>query len=161
ALLSDALLIHDSLAERLRPARVVAAGFSLGSGVAAYVAAQRPIDGLVLVTPFDSVEAIAAARYPWVPVRALLRHRFRSDEHLRGRDVPAAVIIASDDRMVPRERSEALIRVLARPVMVRTVPESTHQSIYDLPAMDLALREALQAVMSAGSGQPNAPRRDD
>lgn len=151
ALHADALLIHDTLVAQLRPRQVVGVGFSLGSAVAARLAAQRPLAGLVLFTPFDSIEAIASQRYFWVPVRRLLRHPFRAVDELRGLDLPVAVILASDDRVVPRERSAALIEALARPVLVETVPGSTHAGLYDLPAVDDALRRALHAVVSPGA----------
>jgi pimeloyl-ACP methyl ester carboxylesterase len=86
-----------------------------------------------------------------MPVRLLLRHRFRSDLHLAGLDVPTAVIAASDDRVVPRARTEALLRVLARPVLAETVPGSTHGGIYGLPAMDAALRRAVDALLAAAA----------
>jgi pimeloyl-ACP methyl ester carboxylesterase len=149
ALFADALLIHDRLLERLRPERVLATGFSLGTGVAAYLAARRPLHGLVLVTPFDSIEAVAMSRYAWAPVRPLLRHPFRSAEHLRGLDVPAAVIMAEHDEIVPRERSEALVEVLARPILVQVLP-GTHNGIYDGQPIDEALHRAVDAVMRAG-----------
>lgn len=159
ALLADALLVHDWAVGRLAPRRVVAVGLSLGSGVAGWLAAQRPLDGLVLVTPFDSIEALARARYPWAPVGALLRHRFPTDRHLRGLDVPVAVIAAADDRIVPRERSEALVQVLARPVLVATVPDSTHTGIYDREEFDRLLQDSLAALeVAAPSLTRAAPR---
>ena len=151
---ADALLIHDMLARRLEPRMVLGVGFSLGSAVAARLAAQRPVRGLVLFTPFDSIEAIASQRYFWVPVRQLLRHRFHAAEALRGLAVPVAVVLASDDRVVPRARSEALIEALAWPVLVETVPDSTHAGLYDLPAVDDALRRALHAVVTAADPSP-------
>jgi hypothetical protein len=149
ALYADALQVHDVLAERLRPARVFAVGLSLGAAVAGHLAAEREVAGLVLVSPFDSLEALAQSRYFWAPVRPLLRHPFRTDEQLRGRPVPTAVIMAGDDRIVPRERSEALLRVLARPVHVETIAGGTHNGIYDMPAFDRALRRAFDAVATA------------
>ncbi|MFO1069167.1 MAG: alpha/beta hydrolase [Geminicoccaceae bacterium] len=146
ALVADAALIHDALRERLQPQRIFAAGFSLGSGVVAQLATARPLDGLILVTPFDSIEAVATARYAWAPVRPMLRHPFRSDRHLKGLDIPAAVIIAADDQVVPRVNSEALVQVLQRPVLVETVADATHGGIYDHPAIDAVLRRALDAI---------------
>ena len=146
ALAADAALIHDALSKRLRPERVFAAGFSLGSGVAAQLATARRLDGLILVTPFDSIEAVASARYAWAPVKPMLRHPFRSDRHLQGRDIPAAVIIAADDQVIPRANSEALVKVLERPVLVETVEGATHGGIYDHPAIDALMRRALDAI---------------
>jgi pimeloyl-ACP methyl ester carboxylesterase len=149
ALRTDALAVHDHLAARLRPARVLAAGFSLGSGVAAALARERSVDGLLLVTPFDSIESVARARYPWVPVGTLLRHRFRSDLHLAGLETPAAVIAAGEDRIVPARHTEALVRVLRRPVLVETVPGATHGGLYHTPEIDGALRRAVEALLAA------------
>jgi pimeloyl-ACP methyl ester carboxylesterase len=151
AFFSDATLIYDELKLRLGPRKVFAAGFSLGSGVAAWLARVRSLDGLVLVTPFDSVEAVARARYRWAPVRPLLRHRFRSDLHLAGCDVPTAVILAEHDRIVPAERSLRLVQVLRRAVLVETIPGTTHNSIYDEERFDGLLRQALDAVDQASS----------
>ncbi len=146
ALFEDALSIHDTMVKGLAPKRVYAFGFSLGSGVAAYLASRRPLAGQLLVTPFDSIEAVASSRYKVVPVRYLLKHPFRSTAHLQGKPVPTAVILASDDRIVPRERSERLIEALADPVMVETIPESTHGGIYDMEVIDVLLRTALDRL---------------
>jgi pimeloyl-ACP methyl ester carboxylesterase len=151
AFYADALLVHDHLVGRLAPPRVIAVGLSLGSAVAARLAAQRPIGGLVLVTPFDSIEAIARMRYPWAPVSRLLRHPFRTDSHLRDLDLPVAVILAGEDKVVPPERSRALIRLLRRPVMERTIEGGTHNGLYERPAIDAALRDALDAVIAASA----------
>lgn len=146
ALFADALLIHDTLVKGMRPARVYAFGFSLGTGVAAWLAANRPLAGQLLVTPYDSIEAIARKRYKGVPVSRLIKSPFRSTEHLRGRPVPTAVILASDDRVVPAEHSRELIATLADPVMVETIPQSTHGGIYDMAEIDDLLRRALDRL---------------
>jgi hypothetical protein len=49
-----------------------------GDDVAAKVpefdaAATRPVDKLMLVTPYDSIANVAADRYPWAPIRWLLK----------------------------------------------------------------------------------------
>lgn len=156
ALFDDALLIHDTLVKGMAPERVYAFGFSLGSGVAAWLAANRPLTGQVLVTPFDSIEAIARSRYKGVPVRRLVKHPFRSIEHLRGKQVATAVILASDDRIVPAERSQELIAALADPVMVETIPQSTHGGIYDMVEIDILLRRALDELEASAMGRSNA-----
>src|SRR3954465_2987883 len=66
ALIADAPLIYDFAIERTRPKRTVAVGFSIGSGIAAELAARRKVDGLILVTPFDSLKFVAQAMYPWL-----------------------------------------------------------------------------------------------
>src|SRR5436305_9011374 len=56
ALIADAPLVYDLAVERVKPKRIVAVGFSIGSGIAAQLAGKRRLDGVILVTPFDSLK---------------------------------------------------------------------------------------------------------
>jgi hypothetical protein len=148
ALVADATLIHDRLVALLEPARVVAGGFSLGSGVAAQLARRRPLDGVILVTAFDSILSVAAKRYPFVPVPWLLRHPFRSDEALGGLGMPVAVIAAEQDDIVPPRHTRRLIDELAQPVLVAWIKNADHVSIYDHLEYREAFVEALDRLLS-------------
>jgi len=78
-ILDDAELIFDEIIAPRDGDRTVVVGLSLGAGPAAHLASRRPVAGMILVTPFDSIEALAGDLYPWLPVRQLLRHRTRPD----------------------------------------------------------------------------------
>jgi uncharacterized protein len=54
---SDSLMSFDRLQQARATQDIIAVGFSVGSAIAAYVARHRPVAGLILVTPFDSLEA--------------------------------------------------------------------------------------------------------
>ena len=71
ALIEDGLVWFDKV--RAEHPNVTLVGRSLGSGVAVRVAAQRSVARLVLVTPYDSLEDLAASQFPMFPVRWLLR----------------------------------------------------------------------------------------
>jgi uncharacterized protein len=146
ALEEDALHVHDFATARFRPARTVAIGFSIGSGVAAALAARRRLDGAILVTPFDSLGAAAAGHYPWLPVRLLLRHDFRAAEALGGKSVPVAIVAAADDTIMPAARTDALRRALANLVFDRTIAGAGHNDIYHRDAFRAAMTEALAAL---------------
>ena len=147
ALVADAALIHDRVTALLRPERVVAIGYSLGSGVAAQLARQRELAGAILVTAFDSILAVAASRYPFAPVAPLLRHPFRSDAALDGVQVPVAVIAAEEDQIVPPAHTRRLVERLAEPVLVVWVPDADHVSINDHVEYRAAVREALDRML--------------
>ncbi len=53
---ADALLIHDKVAKEYAGRRVLVYGFSLGTAMAAYVASERKVDGVVLAAPFATAE---------------------------------------------------------------------------------------------------------
>lgn len=146
ALAADAPLILDFARARVRPARIVAVGFSVGSGVAASLAAARPLDGLILVTPFDSLGEVAAGHYRWLPVRLLLRHRLEPARDLAGADVPVATVAAERDTLVPPERTEALRAALPRRAFDRTIAGAGHNDIYRHPSFERVMREALAAL---------------
>ena len=107
-LVADALRWYDHAARELKPARVFAFGRSLGSGVAVALASQRRLAGIILVTPYDSLLAVAQRHYPWLPVRWLLKHRFDSIALAPGLEVPMLCLIAGDDELIPPAHAERL-----------------------------------------------------
>lgn len=156
ALLADAVTIHDAMVAQIRPQRVYAIGISLGSAVAAYLSKERPLAGVLLITPFDSVEAIAKESYFWVPVGLLLQHRFASAEFMTGNATPAAVIAAANDRVVRPHRTKALIDRLENLVFEATVEGAGHETLYQLPAYETTLEAAFGALQEAASGNRSA-----
>jgi pimeloyl-ACP methyl ester carboxylesterase len=151
ALAGDSLLIHDAVAARFPGRPIIVAGFSVGSGVAAFLASRRPVAGLILVTPFDSLTAVAAGHYRWLPVRLLFRHRLDSAEALAGSRVPVAIVAAGQDTLVPKARTDGLRSAVPNLVYDRTIEDAGHNSIYASPAFVPAMREALAAIGGRGA----------
>jgi hypothetical protein len=106
ALITDAFAVFDRV--HATHADVTAMGRSLGSGVAVRLASARPVQRLVLVTPYDSLVNLAKEYFGWLPVRLLLRDRYDSLRHARGVTAPVLVVIAAEDEIVPMRRSRAL-----------------------------------------------------
>ena len=159
AVLADALTIYDAMVAQIRPGRVYAIGISLGSAVAAYLTKARPLAGVLLITPFDSVEAIAKESYFWVPVGLLLQHRFPSAAFMTGNATPAAVIAAAEDRVVKPHRTKALIARLDNLVFEATLQGAGHETLYQLPAYETTLEAAFAALQDAASGDRSAQRQ--
>ena len=152
ALLSDSVVVFDRLPQEHASGRgVVAVGFSIGAGMAAYLARHRPAAGLVLVTPFDSLEALAQDLYWWAPVGPLLRHRMPTVDFVRGSPVPTALIVAERDAIVPARRSMPLRAAIENLVFEGSI-DAGHNDLYGRPAFAAAMREGL-ARIEAGSGQ--------
>jgi pimeloyl-ACP methyl ester carboxylesterase len=147
ALIADAPLVYDRAVELLKPERVIGVGFSIGTGVAAQLSAERRLDGLILVTPFDSLKKVAQSMFPWLPIGPLFRHEIDAAEPLRNARVPVAIIAAERDEIVPGERTDALRRTVSRLVFDRTVSRAGHNDIYARSDFQDAMREALAAVV--------------
>jgi pimeloyl-ACP methyl ester carboxylesterase len=145
ALLFYSLVIFDHLRQAQASEPIIAVGFSIGSAAAAYLARHRPVAGLILVTPFDSLEALARDLYWWAPVSPLLRHRMPTIEFIRGSLTPTALIMAKNDAVVPARRSAPLRPAIENLVFERTI-DAGHNDIYDHPAFAAAMREALAKI---------------
>jgi pimeloyl-ACP methyl ester carboxylesterase len=148
ALLSDSLVVFDHLRQAQASESIIAVGFSIGSGVAAYVARNRPVEGLILVTPFDSLEALAQDLYWWAPVGLLIRHRMSTIEFVRESLVPTALLTAERDAVVPARRS-APLRAAIRNLAFERVIDAGHNDIYDRPAFGEAMQEAVARIEAA------------
>ena len=143
SLMQDALAIHDFAIRELAPPRIVALGISIGAGPASHLARHRKLTGLVLITPFDSLGALARDHYWWAPVRLLLRHQMEVAQLLEPLDTPVAIIAAERDLIVPARRTEALRRSIKRLVFDRTVQGAGHNDLYDRPEFAAALEQAI------------------
>jgi len=135
ALYEDALAIYDHLIERyqLQPEHIVLMGRSLGSGVATWVASQRKVSKLVLVTPFDSLTEVAKKHVPWLPVNWLLNHRFESAERAPQIKAPALAILAGRDEVVPAEYGQRLMTVWGGPHQMEIISHAGHNDISNFP----------------------------
>ena len=143
ALLADAPLVYDLAVERVRPKRVIVVGLSIGSGIAVRVAAERNVDGLILVTPFDSLKAVAQSMYPWLPIGPFFEHEIDAASAIDKLDVPVAIIAAERDEIVHSERTDALRERIPNLVFDRTIARAGHNDIYARSDFQEAAREAL------------------
>jgi pimeloyl-ACP methyl ester carboxylesterase len=129
ALFSDAIALFDQVRGSHEHIRVV--GSSLGSGVAIYLASVRPVEQLVLVTPYDSLLDLIAMKLPLLPVRLLLEDKFESWRYAPQVSAPTLVLIAERDEVVPRESTDLLLsRFPSGVARVIVVHDATHNSIY-------------------------------
>lgn len=146
ALTADAPLVYEAAVTHVQPARVIAVGFSIGTGIAAQLTAQRKLDGLILVTPFDSLKALAQAMFPWLPIGPFFNHQIDAAAPLRSAQVPVAIVAAERDEIVPRERTDALRKEVANLVFDRTIAGAGHNDIYARSDFHEAMHDALDRL---------------
>jgi pimeloyl-ACP methyl ester carboxylesterase len=153
ALYHDALAIYDRAVQRpdIDSHRVVVMGRSLGTGVATYLASQRPIAGVVLVSPYDSLISVAQSAYPFLPVRLLLKHRFESAARAPSIHVPLLAIAAAQDTLIPPERSRRLAQAWGGPAKFELLEARDHNNIHGHPLYWGMIVEFLHSI--------EAPRR--
>ena len=135
---NDAEAAVSWLAERegVDADRIAYFGESLGAGVAAGLAVERPAAALVFRSPFTSLADVGRVHYPFLPVGALLWDRFPLVDYLRSYDGPVLVIWSDADTIVPPDQSSAVAEAAPRSRHV-VIPGAGHNDPALLHGEDL------------------------
>lgn len=130
-LLDDALAVFDAALKRsdVDPARVSVWGRSLGTGVAVHVASARQVSGVALVSPYDSMAALAQRHMPAMSV--LLTQRYDSAAKAPAIRAPALMLAGARDTLIPPLHSEQLRALWGGPAQLVMLPEADHNSMQE------------------------------
>ncbi|MBX3465236.1 MAG: alpha/beta hydrolase [Planctomycetes bacterium] len=131
ALLQLAEVVARHAEERARRLGVpfVVGGSSLGSFCAVHVAAAGRARRCLLRAPPDSLAAVAAARFPWLPVRLLLRHRFDNAALAPAVRCPVCIVHGDRDEIVPLVHAERLRLRFGGPTTLEVVRGAGHNDL--------------------------------
>lgn len=94
---------------------VVVYGASLGGPIAAQLALDKPVKGLVIEASFPSAVELGRVLYPWLPVRWLARYRYDAASRVSRSDVPKLFASSREDALVPFELGYQLYEAAAEP----------------------------------------------
>ena len=100
-LMTDARAAYESLRARVGQERIVLVGELLGTGVAVMLAAEVPVAAVILDSGYSSISDVAASKFPWLPVRLLMRDPFRADLAAGNVRVPVFQVHCVDDPVIP------------------------------------------------------------
>ncbi len=138
----DWLIAHD-----YAPRDIVIHGFSLGSGVAVRLAAERPARALILEAPFTGVDDVAAAHYT-AASRLFIRDSFRTRDWIGDVRIPVLIVHGDADTVVPFTQGQRLYALANEPKQFVRMQGSDHATlvrdgIYPHIAQFLAAHPAL------------------
>jgi pimeloyl-ACP methyl ester carboxylesterase len=143
---ADVEAVWSHIAPMYPGKRVVISGQSLGTGLAAGLAARLCSDGhapdlTLLVSPYSSMKLLAAELYPWVPVQ-VLRYPLHTLEHAAKLLGPVMLIHGEKDELIPIHHSETLCNAMRSAQLVR-VTGAGHGVVHQFPTVRKALASAL------------------
>lgn len=125
---SDALAIYDKI--RARHTHISVAGRSLGSGVATYLSANRPVESVALITPYDSVLNVAKTQFKIFPVKLILKDHYGSLSRVKDIKSKVLVIAAEHDQVIPMNHTQRLINEFGNDqVVLKTIKNVGHNSL--------------------------------
>ena len=105
-------------------------GESLGCGVVCGAVAKTsvPVDGVALITPWDSIVNVARDKYWFLPVKWMLKDRYDNVANLEKYQRPVAIVMAGQDAIIPNRLTQRLYDALPQPKRLWTFPEAGHNS---------------------------------
>ena len=148
ALKADALAVLDALPDLGFSFPPIVHGYSLGSGLALHVAANRPVHSVLLTAPYDRMCTLMAAA-SWLPACILPGvQAWKSDRLAASVTAPVTILHGDEDALIPAERSARLEHVLkGSGVTIRReiVAGAGHADLMEWPAYTMALDAFLRS----------------
>jgi alpha/beta superfamily hydrolase len=142
----EVILKHSNeIYSRYKPEVVI--GRSLGSTVAIYVASKNNPKGVVLITPFDSILNVAKAKYPFLLVEPILKHKFEANRWAKDLKSKVAVILVENENIIPQNSLDNILNILSDKIVYKkSVKGVDHINIYSKD-ISKELKEAIEAVL--------------
>ena len=146
---ADVRAVWDAYASQYDGKRVVIAGQSLGTALAAGLGAQlcaegRAPDLTLLVSPYSSMRALADELYPWVPGR-VLRYPLHTVEHAERLTGPLMLIHGDKDELIGIHHSHALASAVPE-AKLYSLEGAGHGDVHKHPDFRSMLAGALAAL---------------
>jgi len=138
-----ALQVYKLARSRWKPAQITLYGRSLGTGIAAQLAAVRDCKRLILESPWFSLESVARHYFPIYPLSTMLHYHFPTNKYLPDVTAPIAIFHGSSDRLIPYSNAARLKPLLKSGDEFITIDGGGHNDLHDF----LPFRQALTRVL--------------
>ncbi len=108
-------------------------GRSLGAAIALQLAIEHPPAGLVLESPFTSIEAIGKHHYPilWVLAGWALDVRYDNIVKINQLKTPLLIFHGEEDEIIPQQMGRELFERAPLPKQFYSIPFAGHNNTYD------------------------------
>ena len=144
-LLSDVEVAYDQLKKDYPEQTIVIAGYSVGTGPAAWLAARHRPRLLLLHAPYYSLGDMAAHTIKLWPVLPswLLRYPMATNEFVQRVSAPVMLFHGDHDEVIPYSSSVRLKALLQPDDQLITIKGGRHNSLLDTPQYQRAIQELL------------------
>jgi uncharacterized protein len=143
---ADVRYVWEYFAGQYEGKRIVISGQSLGTALAAGLAAEltaagRAPDLTLLVSPYCSMRELGDELYPWVPSQ-VLRYPLHTAEHAGRLSGPVMLMHGDKDELIGIHHSEKLCTAMPHAQLFR-VEGAGHSDVHKFPSFRKALAGAL------------------
>jgi pimeloyl-ACP methyl ester carboxylesterase len=129
--------------------RIVAMGSSLGTASAVYLAANRSVSGLILITPYANGYDLYNNFIPvfFGPMRLLAKQKLPSDEYAPKVTCPVLIVASHSDEIVPFASSERLARLFPGELEFMAINNASHNDIFKAEGVFNKIQAFLEGLL--------------
>ena len=144
ALYDLALQVYKLARQYYQPQEIIIYGKSLGTGIAAELAAVRDCQQLILETPYYSMRSLIGL-YLWMyPLQQMLHYHFPTNEYLMKVTAPVTIFHGTADGVIPYRNASRLKQVLKPTDRFITIEGGSHRNLNGYKVMQTVLDSLLQ-----------------
>ena len=129
--------LHDS--EDFHPSAIVVLGESLGTGVAVWLAHNRPVGAVILEAPYTSIPDVAQRAYFFLPARPLVRDRFDSLSRIAEIAAPLLIVHGERDSVIAVDFGRTLFDAAREPKEAHFLEGAGHNNMPDFGLVEIEL----------------------
>lgn len=102
--------LYEHLLTTYKPDQIKIVGYSIGTGVASYLASKYQPKELILLAPYVSILDMKNRKMPIIP-SLIVKYQFRNDNHISKSTCPVTLIHGTSDEVIPFESSKILQKI--------------------------------------------------
>ena len=110
---------------------IILYGESLGTGVAIEIAQNKNFSGVILESPFTSMIDTGKDKYPFLPVRFLLKDKYENNRKIKNIKSPILVMHGKIDKIVPFYMGKKIYELANEPKYFYFSDYDDHMMNYD------------------------------
>jgi hypothetical protein len=110
---------------------IIIYGESLGTAVATEIVQNNNFAGLILESPFTSMIDAAKNKYPFLPIRFLLKDKYESVKKIKNIKSPILIMHGEVDKIVPFWMGEKMYDIANKPKYSYFTKYDNHMMEYD------------------------------
>jgi pimeloyl-ACP methyl ester carboxylesterase len=122
--------VYDSMRHRYAEQDIVVLGYSIGTGLAARLAAENHPGRLILQAPYYSLVHMMQSNYPYLP-SFILKYRLETNKYLPRCTMPVAIFHGDEDEIIPYSNALKLKPLLKRSDTLITLKGQRHNGMSD------------------------------
>ncbi len=124
-----ALQLYRLARTRYQPGNIIIYGKSLGTGIAAQLAAVRDCKRLILETPYYSIQSLVKHYLPMYPVGNMLHYHLPTYDYLPLVTAPVTIFHGTNDQVIPYSDAERLQPLMKLDDEFVTVQKGSHNDL--------------------------------